>query len=79
MYSSYKEIEPMAGRGDEIPVPKNGLIRVVGERGHKPSVKIFKSPFLYITFISEVSMSIEVRPSFIDPAKANSLAFVTQM
>lgn len=71
VFASYKEIEPMAGRCEmDFSAPKGGLIRLVGERGHKPSVKVFKAPFLYITFVSEVSTSIEVRPSFIDPSKA---------
>lgn len=80
VFASYEVLEPLPGNCEmEFPNPKGGLIRIVGERGPKPSVKVFKQPFLYITFLSDINATVEVRPSFIDPAKANSLAYVTKM
>ena len=55
------------------------MLRFTGDRGPKPGIKIFRSNFLYITFISSVSATIEIRPQFIDSQKANSLKYVTTM
>ena len=52
-------------------------IRIPGERGPKPTIKVFHSSFLYITFMSNRSTLIEVRPQFVDPLKANTIKYVT--
>ena len=80
IYVSFKETEPMKDNCDqEFIEPKGGLVRIVGERGPKPNVKVFSEKMLYLTFLSSQSTTIEVRPQFIDPAKAGSLKFVTQI
>lgn len=56
---------------------KGQQLRISGDRGPKPNTKIFRHNQLYLTFISNQGATIEVRPYFIDPAKANSLKFIT--
>ena len=38
---------------------------------------MFVSQYVYISFISSVGGEIEVKPVFVDPAKANSIKYVT--
>ena len=80
VFISYKESEPMAHNCDqEFDEPKGGLLRIVGDRGNKPGIKIFRSNILYLTFIASRTYTIEVRPQFIDASKAGSLKFITSM
>ena len=80
VYVSYRETEPMKNNCDqEFIEPKGGLVRIVGESGPKPSIKVFNEKMIYLTFLSSESTTIEVRPQFIDPAKAGSLKYVTKM
>ena len=60
------------------PYPRGEVLRFQGEKpGGKPGSKIFVSKFLYLTFISTKGSEIEVKAFFVDPAKANSIKYVT--
>ena len=49
---------------------------VQGDKSIKPGVKIFTTNWLYITFISSHSFTMDVRPQFIDQQKASSMKYV---
>ena len=50
---------------------------MLGEKGPKPNQKVFHSSIVYFTFFSKEGATIQVKPLFIDPSKANSLKYVT--
>ncbi len=75
---SYRVYEPTSEKNDQSWLEFKGpILKIAGERGPKPNTKIFNTPALYLTFISQLGSNLEVRPSFIDPAKANSIKYVT--
>ena len=51
-------------------------LRIPGVRGSKPNQHVFHQPFVYLTFISAIGVTIDCRPTFVDPAKANSAKYV---
>ena len=78
-YASYKVSEPSMSNSDQqwFEIKGQYMMRVQGERGNKPNIKVFSTNYLYVTFIASQSTTIEVRPQFIDPSKAQSLKYVT--
>ena len=78
VYMSYRRHEPTMEKHDMSWVGFKGpILKIAGERGPKPNTKVFNTPSLFLTFISSLGANLEVRPAFIDPAKANSIKYVT--
>ena len=77
VYASYKDSEPSAEKNEMRWFDFKAQLVIRGDKGPKPNMRQFYASQLYLTFISSISTTIEVRPQFIDPTKANSLKYIT--
>ena len=77
-FASYRDPEPSQTSSDmQFYNVRSQPIRISGEKGPKPTVKVFNTSYVYLTFLSSRSTTIELRPQFIDPSKAQTVKYVT--
>ena len=80
IFGSYKDPEPSIKKHSHVwaPYKKGEVLRFQGEKGGaKVGQKVFTTKYVYVTFLSALGGTIEVRPVFVDQEKANSIKYVT--
>ena len=78
VYASYKAVAPSAENFSQaFENFDSHHLRLAGEKGNKPGQRLFKSPWLYLSFVSTLGGKAELTPKFISQDKANSLKYIT--